>query len=568
MIIQTICAGKVTTLDMDGVAVPTAFFKSPLEAPWRIDEQGVAGDQRAVHPDALYAYSLNHYDYWAHELGADRAEWAAGTFGENLLFDSLDEGDLRLGDEFQLGDEVRLIVTGPRVPCFKLAWRLGQPKSFQNRFSASGRTGVYFGVRTPGIVKPGDHMRRLHRHDDAPTVRDLAGYCAAHATPPLEALQYALRQPCLSPIVRMTLSAREARARENEDKKIGGWKGWRRFTVDEAVQEAPGVRSLVLVPADGGAIPNWQAGMHVAVRLTTPNGPVLRVWSLSDYQRDPSTMRITVKRQQGEGSRFVNNRIGAGDSVDLRMPSGAFTLDTGTFRPVVLIAAGIGITPLFAMLKAHLARGDRAPPVYLFYGAHSHADHLFKDDLEALAASHPDFHPKWFVSREAPPASEADTFRQGRIGAAAVRDLLADNYLHVGGQRHGMAWHESDFYLCGPDDFCRQLAGDLLNEGANEARIWYEHFSAPPPPPGPAVAAATVHFTRSGHIAQWSAHKNETLLELAEEAGIDVPYSCLAGSCLSCATRITAGETDRDLGDGRTLPCVARPACAAIALDL
>ena len=561
------CAAAVTTVDMDGIAVATGYLKRPVDAPWHITTTGVAGDERAVHPDALYAYASSHYDYWASDLGAVRDDWAPGTFGENLLFDTLDEGALRLGDEILIGNEVRLVVAGPRVPCFKLAWRLGQPKSFQARFAASGRTGVYLGILAPGIIRPGDRASVVRHEPAAPSVRDLAGYCGAHATPPLDALRFALGQDCLSPTVRMVLAAKQARAQEAEALSRGYWTGWRPFTVAAVRQESADVRSVMLAHVDEGPLPLYQAGMHVEVGLPADAGEIRRVWSLSDHLGATAHWRITVKRQEGEGSRHVHDRLAEGDIVRLRAPAGQFTLDTGTFRPVVLIAAGIGITPLLAMLKAHLARGAAAPPIYLVYGARRPADHIFRDEIQALADRHPDLHVSWFASGSWPDDRSSEDVRRGRIDAASIKAMLAGNYLSIGGQRHAMAWHEVDMYLCGPHTFCEDLARSLATEGANSARIHWECFSGPSLSE-PLLSEAVVQFVRSGLAARWSAADNPSLLELAENLGIEAPHSCRVGSCLSCAAKVLAGKADRQLDDGRALLCIARPGSPHIDLDM
>ncbi|MDB5578660.1 MAG: hypothetical protein JWR80_3836, partial [Bradyrhizobium sp.] len=142
--------GQVRTIQVGSDVIRTAHIKAPVAEPWIVTPHGALGDERAVHPDKFYAFARTSYDYWGDHLAIDPRKWPDGFFGENLTLDDLDETDVRVGDVFMLGDSVKLVVSGARTPCVKLAWRLGQPRSFQKIFASSRRTGVYFGVLETG----------------------------------------------------------------------------------------------------------------------------------------------------------------------------------------------------------------------------------------------------------------------------------------------------------------------------------------------------------------------------------------------------------------------------------
>ena len=552
--------GQVQTVQISGEPIRTAHIKAPVAEPWVITEHGAQGDQRAVHPDKIYVFARSAYDYWGRHLAVDPRTWSDGFFGENLTVDDLDENDLRVGDVFAVGDTVQLVVSGARTPCLKLAWRLGQPRSFQKVFALSRRSGAYFDVLVPGEVRRGDGLRRISRDPDMPSIADICRYVADHRPPPLEPLQRLLAHPRLSPTLRLLLGAKRHFAERAVAAAEGRWAGWRVFRITGIAQETRDVRSVFLHASDGAPVCAPRPGQFVTVRMAGEEGAsITRTWSVSAFDPEAREYRISVKRQAGAGSNWIH-RAKAGDAVLLRAPAGDFSLDLGSFRPVTLVAAGIGITPLIAMLRAHLAR-PQAASVRLLYGVRTAADAAFRDELDALAATSPLLRLHYVYSRESvggrPPS---------RICAGTVIDALAGLAVELGGHRVELPWHESDLYLCGPADFCRGLKTDFVARGANPDRIFFELFQ-PRAESADAVSSATVLFKRSGRECRWSGDEDLTLLELAERQGIEVDHDCRAGSCLSCRTVVLEGSTSADTGDGAALLCIGRPATARLVLD-
>lgn len=552
--------GQVQTIQFGSEVIRTAHIKAPVAEPWRITDDGAEGDRRAVHPDKLYAFARTGYDHWGERLGIDPARWGDGFFGENLTFDALDETELRVGDEFAVGDEVRLVVAGARTPCAKLAWRLSQPRTFQRTFALSRHTGVYLGVLATGTVRPGDVLRRV-RHDPAmPSVADVCDYIASHAPPPLEPLRRLLACAYLSQTNRLLLGSKLDAAERASDAGAGRWRGWRPFVIDEIVDEAPGIRSFQLRPEDGEPLCQPRPGQFVSVRMPGDDGtPITRAWSLSAFSHGMDRYRLTVRRQDGPGSNWLH-RAAPGAVVLLRPPAGEFVLDMG-FRPVALVAAGIGITPLLAMLQAHLARPQRAA-VHLIYGGRTPAELAFRGELDALAAAHDDLTVSYVYSRAAAAGRPA-----GRITPELVIAALAGLKIVVNDHEVALPWFEADIYLCGPDAFCDDLARGFVAHGANPDHIFLERFIAAPAE-APGIERAEVRFGRSGLTRTWTADADLTLLDLAEQAGVEVASDCRAGSCLSCRTRVLAGATTADTGDGAALLCIGRPRTAELMLDL
>jgi ferredoxin-NADP reductase/MOSC domain-containing protein YiiM len=555
------CTGKVQTIQIGDESVRTAHVKAPVPEPWIITPDGAEGDERAVHPDKIYAYARNGYRHWGRHIQADATIWPDGFFGENLTFDVLDEDELHIGDVFQLGTEVRLVVAGPRNPCLKLSWRLGQPPTFQKIFQQSHHTGVYFGVLRTGRVRPGDLAQLIERDDSMPSLSEVAHFAGGHTVPPLAPLKRVLDSPHLSKTIRHILHAKLDAAERRAATIEGRWRGWRDFTIERIVEEVPDIRSFYLHANDGGRLCQPRAGQFVTVQMRDIGGQLItRCWSLSSHSYDMEHYRLTVRRQEGPGSNWLH-RASVGSKVRLRAPAGDFVLDTGGFRPVVLIAAGIGITPLLAMVQAHLARREAGAPVYLIYGARGPAHVAFRDELGALVAAHPSLLVTYVYS-----ASDAGGRPAGRITIDLVMSVLADLHIMLGERRIQLPWIENDTYICGPGDFCTEMKRQLVCKGANPDQIFYELFSAVPAQ-STELERAEVHFCRSGLTCTWRADEDLSLLEVAEREGITVRSECRAGACLSCRTKVLEGMVTTMMDDGHALLCIGRPRTAVVALD-
>ncbi|PZF86325.1 MOSC domain-containing protein [Jiangella anatolica] len=544
-------------------------MKEPVARPWVIMPTGAAGDEVAAHSDHLYAFDRAGYDHWAAELGVGRDTWSDGWFAENLTLDTMDQSELRVGDHYRVGEAV-LVVTGPRVPCWKLTWRLGQPKSFMRQFRLSGRSGAYFGVVEPGVVEAGDEFTLIGREGGAPTVAELARLCDSGTritTEERAVIDRALASPHLSPTARGALTLKVANLERDASASAAGWRGWRRFEIDGAVAETAEATSYLLRPAGGGALPAFRAGQHVVVRLSEPGAePVVRTWSLSSYARDPSRYRITVRRRPGgRGGAALSRAPASGLTVELRAPAGEFRLDRGAFRPVVLVAAGIGITPMIAMIQAHLDRDGHRPPLWLLYGTPGPGRAAFRDYLDDLFPRHDDLHLHYFHSRTSKAEPGAATVHRGRITAPRVVDVLRGNYLRTADGPAAIPWFESDIYVCGSAEFTAAVRGGLIEAGANPDLVRAEDFAAAATPTLPSRQQdATVRFGPNGPKLTWVAQSERSLLELAEDHGLELPYDCRAGSCRTCESRLVCGDVDGAVtttpdGARRVLLCVSYP---------
>jgi uncharacterized protein len=573
-----ICVGRTKVHTINNHSVATAYLKEPVTGPWRIATDGLEGNEVAVHTDAVYAFALDSYEFWAKKLGRQRDEWPPGAFAENLTFDTLDERELHLGDVLALGEEVRLAVTGPRLPCFKLAWRLAQPASFIREFALSGRTGVYFSVLTPGMVKPGDTLRVIERHAENPRVTDVPPLVFGDDPPEEAQLERVLAVPTLSTTAAGTLRPKLYRARDLAQTRLNQWAGWRRFLIADVRHETADVFSLVLRADDAAPLASFRGGQFLTVRLPRAAGEdLIRTWSCSDYARFPDRYRLTIKREAaGRASSWLHENARPGMALDLRAPTGRFVLDRGGFRPVVLIAAGIGVTPMLAMLKSHVERGIGAPPLLFIYCVRSRLEQPHREEIDQLLAGGSGCRVHYVYSAPRPEdRSAVDYHQSGRLTAADIQQLLKDNHLMNGPKRIDLPWFESDFYICGPDSFQSQLRRDLIAAGAPAERVRFERFTASSEESsGALIERADVVFGRSERTAAWNAEDGLSLLELAEQQGLKPESGCRMGVCQACQCRLLEGAvhydaTPLDLPSPDTvLTCVARPASARVVLDL
>ncbi len=173
--LASVNVGLPREVTWQGKAVTTAIFKAPVEGSVALRRHHLEGDRQvelSVHggaTKAVYVYPARHYDYWRAELG--EAELAWGSFGENFTVEGVDEETVSIGDQFRVGS-ARVVVTEPRMPCYKLAVRFDRADMVK-RFRKSQRSGFYLGVVDEGVVEVGDQLERVAEHADRLRVADV-----------------------------------------------------------------------------------------------------------------------------------------------------------------------------------------------------------------------------------------------------------------------------------------------------------------------------------------------------------------------------------------------------------
>ncbi len=343
-------------------------------------------------------------------------------------------------------------------------------------------------------------------------------------------------------------------------------KQWRQFRIARIVEESASVRSLYLEPVDGAGLIPHQAGQHLPIRVAAAEdaSPVIRTYTVSMAPSD-GAYRISVKRL-GVASTHLH-RLKVGDIIEARAPAGQFTVDATEQRPAVLLAAGIGITPMLAMLRHIVYEGQRTRhtrPTWLFYSAHSKSERAFDREIHELADRIGEIRVIRLLSDRTDAIEGQDYDIAGRLDVALLRATLPfDDY---------------DFYLCGPVNFMQSLYDGLRGLNVQDSRIHAEAFGpaslqraigdAGTPGADSAKGPVAVVFSKAGKEARWTPGAG-SLLDLAEANGLAPEFSCRGGSCGTCRTPILAGAVAYEkkrpafqVAADEALICCAVPAAA------
>jgi ferredoxin-NADP reductase/predicted pyridoxine 5'-phosphate oxidase superfamily flavin-nucleotide-binding protein len=344
---------------------------------------------------------------------------------------------------------------------------------------------------------------------------------------------------------------------------------WRPLRVAKIEAESRNIRSIYLEPNDGAGLPVFLAGQHLPLRFTIDGEVHIRTYSLSSAPSD-GFYRISVKRE-GLISSHLHEQIRVGDVLEARAPQGHFTVAPQEQRPLVLLAAGVGITPLLSMLREVVYQGLRTRgirPTLLLQSSRSLADQPFRRELDRLLETAGDsVRILRLLSQPEADLQEGEDFDvRGRIDGTVLRNLLdAEDF------------DQLDFVLCGPGAFTQGLYDTLRELDVRDAQIHAETFGpstlkrqADPDAivieqPPAATTSVPVVFERSAKEARWQPDGG-SLLELAESRGLRPEFSCRGGSCGTCKTRLVSGAVNypqlpADIPEaGHVLICCAVPA--------
>jgi ferredoxin-NADP reductase/MOSC domain-containing protein YiiM len=508
------------------------------------DLGGHGGPNRAV-----MVYQMDSYRYWERELGCNNFSY--GQFGENFTVEGLPDAEVCIGDRYRIGSAL-FEISQPRVTCYRVGIRMNDPQ-MPAKLVAHHRPGFYFRVLEEGDVGAGDEITKVANGPEQMSVAEINAvlYLRGHTR---QQLDRALRIPALSEGWRgsfQTLLEEETKGNEATGNAglapssgpPPGWPAFRPLRVSRIQRESSSVKSLELVSADDGALVAALPGQFVVLRLQpTANGPaVLRNYSLSDL---PATdhYRVSIKQEaNGVASTYLHTHIKVGGVVEVAAPRGSFTLKPGD-NPVVLLSAGVGATPVLAMLHA-LAHEASSREVWWLFGASNREDHPFAEESRNLVKRLARGKSCIWYSRPSPQDRPGVDFdRPGRIAGEALAKL-------------GVPL-DAEFYLCGPTTFLKDLTSGLAALGVSGVRVHAEIFGAakaitpgiaessparPHPPEGPAGSGPRVSFARSGLNVSWSP-KFSNLLEFAEACSVPVRWSCRTGVCHMCESGLISGN--------------------------
>jgi ferredoxin-NADP reductase/MOSC domain-containing protein YiiM len=566
--------GLPRDIEWKGRTVRTGIWKDPARGRRRVgrfnldgdgqgDLAGHGGEQRAV-----FVYQIESYRYWREHL--NRSDFVYGQFSENFTVEGLPDDSVCIGDRYRIGSAL-FEVSQPRVTCYRVGIRMNDPR-MPALLTSSGRPGFYFRVLREGEVGEGDEIVKVGEATVRMTVAEINAllYSPDH---PRDRLRSALRIEALSPGWRSSFEALlQSAGSGNAGLALPAAAhpaapGFSPLVVAAIDHESADVLSLSMGRADGQPLPTALPGQYVVLRLLRTAGgrPLFRSYSLSG-PRSTERYRISVKVEpDGAAGTYLRDHVRVGDTLDVSAPRGSFVLESGE-GPVAMLSAGIGVTPVLAMLHA-LAADRSSRQVFWLHGARDRQHHPFAVEARSLvrALAHGNSH----VCYSRPGAGDemgADFDATGHLSRSVFEE--------VGVPR------EADAYLCGPARFMAEMKEALAALGVAPQRIHVELFNgsesltpgvvgaaarAPHVPEDDADTGPLVSFARSGIAAHFRASAHQSILELAEACDVPVRWSCRTGVCHSCECGLVAGavvygpEPLDKPADGNLLVCCSRP---------
>ena len=357
--------------------------------------------------------------------------------------------------------------------------------------------------------------------------------------------------------------------REVEAKQVKlAWNGFRKFKIISKVKETDDITSFYLSPHDGRELPGFLPGQFLTFQIPVPNQaqPVIRCYSLSDSPFHSDRYRVSIKRvpaprdnpsaPPGLISTHFHDVLNENDIVDVKAPSGHFSMSMTKSSPVVLLAGGVGITPLLSMLNAITEMASQRE-VWFFLGVRNKKEHVMKEHLEMVARENENVRLNVFYSAPAETDVLSEDYHvKGRVNVENIKVILPSSNF--------------DFYICAPPPMVKDLRKDLADWGVPKKNIHFEAF-------GPATvkgckadtgkgdsAKIDIQFEKSGKTLTWDS-KAASLLDFAEANGVPIDSGCRAGNCGTCLTAIKdgkvelVGEPGSKPEEGSCLACISIP---------
>jgi ferredoxin-NADP reductase/MOSC domain-containing protein YiiM len=570
--------GLPKDIQWKGRTVHTGIWKQPVEGRRWVRRLNIDGDGQGDlvghggEHRAVFVYQIESYRYWEKELR--RSDFTYGQFSDNFTIEGLADDQVCIGDRYQIGSAL-FEVTQPRVTCYRVGIRMNEPR-MASLLTSSGRPGFYFRVLQEGEIAAGDPIAKVAEGPERMTVTEINAllYLPGH---PRRQLERALRIPALPAGWRSSFEAllRSEQAQAGAAGNAGlsapapapAAPGFLAVRVAQIDRESVDVISFSLEAAEARPLAMPLPGQFIVLRLRPkPDAPPLyRSYSLSG---PPSSERYRVSVKIEPNSRagtYLKSHVRTGDVLDASSPRGGFVLAAGE-GPVVLLSAGIGATPVLAMLESLVASASRRE-VWWLYGARNGESHPFAVDTRRLIG----------------------TLARGRSHVRYSRPAAGDKL----GQDYDAAGHldrsvleelgvprDADFYLCGPSRFMQDLTAGLTALGVRKERIHTEIFAgleaqmpgvvgggqrAPHVPSDSPDTGPLVSFARSGIAARFSQARYQSLLELAEACDVPVRWSCRTGVCHTCESGLVSGLVAYDPApldppaEGNVLTCCSRP---------
>ena len=371
------------------------------------------------------------------------------------------------------------------------------------------------------------------------------------------------------------LAARIKQELENQDMEKSRdqhtWRGYRKLEVRRKVLLGEsGICEFELAPRDGGPLPRYAPGQYLTfkVLIGREKQSAVRCYSLSDrYRERDKCYRVAIKQvlrprdkpdvPDGLVSSYFHDTVQEGEILDVRAPAGKFVLDSSQGSPVVLIAGGIGITPLWSMLN-EIVEAQPGREAWFFYGVRHSGEHLYRETMERMKSDCDNVRFRICYSSSGEGDTKGEDYdHQGRITIDYLKQELPSN--------------KFVFFICGPRHMMDDLTAGLARWGVPDSAINTEAFGAPGPPSAKLASAEDleVTFAKSERTIPWDS-KTNNILEFAEQNEISMDFGCRAGSCGECQVAVRKGEIDYltkprfNCEENCCLTCIAIPKSSVV----
>ncbi|KAI1817048.1 PK beta-barrel-protein domain-containing protein-like protein [Poronia punctata] len=527
--------GKVRPLG--GLKVTSAINKQPCQGKVYLTKTGFAGDERQFPPhnspdNAVHQYNPNHYEQWKVELPDRKSKFHVGAFGENLSTLHLSENNVCVGDKFRLGEAV-LQVTMTRQPCFKLNLRF-EHKKMSSLAQASGRTGWYYRVLEEGWVEEGDAMELIERINPVWPLSRLQHYLYADGDN-TEAMTELIMLPGLSEEMQKLFSKRLEKGAEDMNGRLKGDVStpWRSYTLVEKLPLTARVQKLTLAADDDDNVTTEELRFDRFPHVRVKFGPDLRFTrAYSVVSGNMKRFELGIARDDNSrgGSVYLHDHLNIGDKI--QVAKGHTAVKTQPDEKLhdkkhIFILGGIGVTAFLEEIRKMAEKGVRFE---IHYAVRSRHDAVYLDRL---------------------PEAQTTIYAKTEGNRLRVKDIIPP-----GGANNNLVM----VYCCGPSGMIEETKSLTAELGYARSCVHFEEFGG--------AAAGTgdpfeVEIKNTGKILQVPMEKS--LLQVLNEAGLDVDSSCLAGNCGSCMVDYSDGEVthqgvalDEEQKETCMLSCVSR----------
>ncbi|KAH8888049.1 PK beta-barrel-protein domain-containing protein-like protein [Thozetella sp. PMI_491] len=532
-VILQVRSGKVRPITDDGVV--SGINKLLHDRRVFVGKLGITGDERDYEPhrgadNALHQYCSAHYADWKEERPEQAHLFVPGAFGENLVTSYLNEDNVCIGDVFRIGPTVHVVVTGPRLPCFKLQHKFGWEQA-AIRAQETNRIGWYYGIARTGNIEAGDKMVLVQRPYPTWSIGRVSHIMYRDKKPSL--FQEILELDPLNADVRKILLRR---LEKTQDGTNGLAKpdplDWRNYKLMSKTSLTPRIKRFSFRLDDSNpAFENARCGAYPYVRLQFgPKGCYNRAYSVVQGDKKEFELGIALDRHSRGGSRFLHESLEEGELVSIAFGKNATTKDeSGGSRNIghrVFIVGGIGITAFISEIKR------------LEVGAESFEIHFACSSMDDVAYA------------ELLPKAQTTYYAKNRGERLKVEDIFSASKLTND--------FETEILCCGPPGLIDACQARAASVGYPDHLQHYESFGG-----DLSGDAFEIEIASSGRNLE--VPEDKSILQVLEDAGLSVPSSCEVGNCGTCVigyksgivehrgTGLLTGQKDRFM-----LSCVSR----------